>query len=172
MKSRFPLLFIAAFITLIACNSKKTSTPLQVNQHFASISDSLWNYGINYATALKQALQDKNFTTLTPLRLKIQSFAQRKRTELSTMKDVKDSKDFRLAMLSFLDFEIDMTNKIVAMESLSASTPQEEIDAAVQNLIETGRKESKYVNDVRAAQSIYAHNNGFAIAPLATPTGK
>ncbi len=81
------------------------------------------------------------------------------------MKDVKNSKELRMAMINFLTYEKTMvSNGFKPMELLPADASEEQVKAALDKMSELSKKEAGELEKVGAAQEAYAKANGFAIA--------
>jgi hypothetical protein len=163
--------FLLPFILLIGCTvvsvnakAQKPSTPLELNDYFAAISDSLYRGGKAWGIQFNKVQASKEFATLIPFRLSMEQYAKKMVSELTTMKDIKNSKDFRLAVIGFLNFEVElMTQAFIPIEKLTAKSSKETYDAAINNLVLLAAKEKDYLSTIAITQKAYADSNGFTI---------
>ena len=146
--------------------TKAQTTPLQFNDKIAYITDSLFKKGQQWGTKFNEAYQAKNFASLKPTREAMERYITAKITEVQNMKDVKNSKNLRMAMVSFLKFEKDMiTRSFIPVESLKSTATENEVKAALDKMTEFSTQEAGELKKVSDAQEAYAKANGFTIAP-------
>jgi hypothetical protein len=156
--------FLAFVCNGVIANAQKPTTPLELNNYFASINDTLYAGGKAWGNKLNSVMENKTFDSLTPLRMKLQSFITAKQQELKTMKDIGGSEKFRLAMLEFLAFEEKMMKEAFApLEKLNKTSTDEQVKAVLKSLIELAGNEDTELKKVNTAQNEYAEKNGFAI---------
>ncbi len=80
------------------------------------------------------------------------------------MKDVKDSKEMRLALIEFLQFEKGLINSsFMQIEKLAPYSTEKEMEDAMKHLEEASQKEEPYLMKLTQAQDAYAKNNGFTV---------
>jgi hypothetical protein len=162
--------FICTLIVFSLLGSASTSqaqtTPLEFNDQLVSITDSLYKMGQKWGREFNNSYKANDFSLLTPPRLELERFVNRKIEEVKNMKDVKNSKDLRTAMIEFLQFERAMCDSAFkAVEKLGKDAPSEKIKAAYANLQKFSEKEQGALQKVTIAQEAYAKANGFTIAP-------
>ena len=164
MKFRPYFLVVAIAIAAVACSGKKSLTPLQINQKFVGINDTLRSYGNEFAQKLRTAMSTKDFSAVSGDRAKIEGFIKAKQSELNNMEDVKGSGDFRKAMLKFLDFQMEMCKSMFdGADKLKADPSDEAINGFVNNLIEQGKEENGRLEEVRKTQQAFAKKNNITI---------
>lgn len=164
MKFRPYFFVIAIAIAAIACSGKKSLTPVQVNEKFVHINDTLRKYGNEFAQKFRTAVTTRDFSEVSADRPKIEGYIKAKQKELSEMDDVKGSGDFRKAMLGFLDYQMKMCNTMFdGVGKLSASSTEDEINGFVNNLMEMGKEENERLKEVRETQQAYAKKNNITI---------
>lgn len=152
-------LFIAGYTI-----AQKPTTPKQLSDHIDDISDSLSKLGKAWGNKLTSVVYSKGFDSLVPLREKMQAFIEAKRTDLSSIADIKDSKKFRESMLAFLDFELKMiAEAFIPIEKLNTASSQTDINAAFKVLLKTARQEEEELEKVYKEQVEYSKKNKFKI---------
>ncbi len=160
------LLFIAS-IPAIA----QELTPIEFNDKLVGITDELYQKGTSWGTKFNEVYTSKDFASLRPYRESLETFIDGKIADVKSMKDVKNSKDLRMAMISFLNFERKMaTDAFKPMDQLSSSASDEEIQKAYDNLQLLAKDEAAELDKVAAAQEAYGAANGFTIEPAETET--
>ena len=84
--------------------------------------------------------------------------------DLTAMKDVSGSENFRAAMLNFLSYEKKMIKVyFTAFETLDSSSTSDDIQKHMNDLIAVSKDEEAQLQKVREAQDEYAKKNGFVI---------
>ena len=155
------LLLISAHCTVLA---QKPTTPLELNDYFASINDTLYQHGVAWGGKLNSIFKAKTFDSLAPYRRRLEVFIETKQAELSKMKDIKGSENFRQAMLSFLAFEKKMIMEGFApLEKFDSSSKDADVQAAIDHLTTLASSEKAKLTEVNTAQTAYAKANGFTI---------
>jgi hypothetical protein len=158
------LLFVSLTGISISVNAQKPTTPLQLNDYFAEISDSLFRGGKAWGTQFNKVSTSKDYASLIPFRLGMEQYSKKMVAELTSMKDIKNSKDFRLAVIGFLNYEVElMTQAFIPIEKLNAKSSKEAYDAAIANLVKLAEKEKDYLATIAETQKAYADANGFTI---------
>jgi hypothetical protein len=165
MKSVLRYAAILAFVcTGFIAGAQKPTTPLELNNYFASINDTLYAGGKAWGNKLNAIMETKAFDSLAPSRTKLQQFITVKLQELKTMKDIGGSEKFRLAMIDFLTFEDKMMKEAFApLEKLSKTSTDEQIKTALNSLITLAGSEDAELKKVNVAQNEYAAKNGFTV---------
>jgi hypothetical protein len=139
-------------------------TPIEFNDKIADVTDSLNTYGREWGSNFNAAYQGKDWNILKPGRIKLEKFITKATAQLQSMKDVKNSKPLRMAMISFLSYESRMTKEALLMfEAFNASSSDESIKAAIDKLQQFANNENEELQKVAAAQTKYASENGFSI---------
>ena len=157
---------LIACILSVSTISHAQSTALEFNDHIASITDSLFLKGQEWGTKFNEVYANKDFALLKPMREGLETFVTARIKELTGMKDVKNSKALRMAMLDFLDYELIMvTNAFKPMERLAGTATNEDVKAALDKMTELSKQEAEELKKVGDAQEAYAKANGFSIAP-------
>jgi hypothetical protein len=170
MKFRPYLFVLAIAIAAVACSGKKSLTPLQINEKFVHINDTLRSYGNEFAQKLRAAMTTKDFSEVSDNRPKIEGFIKDKQKELREMDDVKGSGDFRKAMLNFLDYQMKMCNSMFeGADKLKANPSEEEINAFVTNLMAMSKEENQRLEEVRTTQQAFAKKNNITIVNFSPP---
>ena len=165
MKRFFNVLGLIMILALSAFNMKaQTMTPLQFNDNLSSITDSLYARGQQWGVKFNEAYQAKDFKMLVPYRQQLSGFVDKNIARVKVMKDVKNSKALRMAMIGFLEFEKKMiTEGFMPLEQLSPSTSKEDVSAALEKLKSLSASENDQLKKVAIEQEAYAKANGFQI---------
>ena len=157
-------LAIVFFFSFHLANAQQPTTAIQFNDYLVSITDTLYMYGKEWGDQFNEANESKDFTSLSPVRIKIEEFAARKFLEVTTLKDVKGSEKLRAAMLEFLAYEKLMINEHFApIEKLNSSSTDDDVQKHLDALTTAGKAETTALKKVNEAQKDYAKKNGFTI---------
>jgi len=139
-------------------------TPLDYNNRVASYTDTLYALGQEWGTAFNKAFQSGDYSSLKSTADGMNKYIKGAIADLDKMKDLKESKPLRMAMIGFLKFEQDMVEKgFRKFESFTAATPADTVKAAIANLTALSKDENIYLEKVTATQTTYAAQNGFTI---------
>lgn len=155
------ILFFASFHIATA---QKITTPIQLNNYLTGITDTLYKYGQEWGTQLSSSFTSKNFGLLTPFRTRIEEYASKKIVEITAMKNIGGSENFKAAMLEFLTYEKKtVTTYFIPFEKLDSSSTDDNVQKHMNDLIAVGKDESTALQKVNDAQKEYAAKNGFVI---------
>ncbi|MDP4262562.1 MAG: hypothetical protein Q8941_08530 [Bacteroidota bacterium] len=158
--------YLLLIVTLLTVSAIKAQTPVQLNDDLAGITDSLFSKGQKWGLTFTDAYKDGNYSPLKPLTAGMLIFINSKIAYVQNMKDIKNSKPLRMAMLDLLAFEKQMISEdFRAFELFDSTTTKEKLQAALDQLTEKSKEEDAYVRKVAAAQQVYAAENGFTIEP-------
>jgi hypothetical protein len=166
MKRFLLLAFTLLFFTISGLNvfAQQPKTALELNNHLASITDSLYKKGQIWGNQLNNAADRHDFASLAPYRIKIQQFIDLKLAELKKMKDIGGSEEFRTAMIDFLVLEKQMIeSSFIPFEKLPPDATNNQLKSAIDKLTDEAKNESKAIEKVNEIQDLYARKNGFAI---------
>ena len=156
-------LFIAVVLWSFTSLHAQT-TPLQFNNDIAKISDSLFIQGKKWGATFNDAYKSGDYSILKPVADALQIFLDVKTVYVEKLKDVKNSKPLRMAMLDFLGFEKKMLQEnFRPFEAFTSSTPKDQIQAAITSLLEKAKNEDEFIKKVTDKQEVYASENGFII---------
>ena len=156
--------FILLVVVGAGSNSHAQLTPIQFNDKLVAITDSLYVRGQDWGNHFNEAVKSKNFASLRPYRIDLERFVDQKIVAVRGMKDVKNSRSLRLAMLEFLNFEKGMINKaFMPLESLSSEASSDQINAKIDKIREYSKQENVQLEKVNVAQEAYGRDNGFKI---------
>ena len=165
MQRRFYTLVLLLLCTLAGPSVLKAQTPTEFNDKLVAITEGLYSKGQEWGKQFNAAYEAKDFTSLTNKRQQLEQFVTQKLAEVKAMKDVKDSKTLREAMVNFLEFEKGMIDRAFKpMESLGKNPSQEQVKAAYDQLTTYSKEEQVALERVNKAQEAYAKANGFTIA--------
>ena len=128
MKTIFKACAFVTVVLLLSVSTKaQTMTPLQMNDNLSSITDSLYARGQQWGTKFNEAYKAKNFKILIPYRQNLSVYVDKNIARVKAMKDVKNSKALRMAMVGFLEYEKKMiTEGFMPLEKLSPTISDEE----------------------------------------------
>ncbi len=167
------LLAIVFVLTATILHAQSALTPLEFNDKLTQVTDSLYARGQAWGLQFNQAYKSKDFKSLTSYRQGMVQFINANIARINAMKDVKNSKPLRMAMISFLRFELHMaTDAFQPMEKFTPSSTNEEIKTAYDNLKALSGGEEPELAKVAAAQEAYAKENGFRIETEAEAKAK
>jgi hypothetical protein len=139
-------------------------TPIGFNEQLTSITDSLMFRGQQWGRAFNEANRTRAYASLKSTRLQLERFVDANIARVRVMKDVKNSYAFRMAMLSFLQYEKRMIrDAFMPLEQISPAATREEVGAKLARLKEFSKAEAAELEKVGAAQAAYAESNGFRI---------
>jgi hypothetical protein len=159
-----PLTLFAFLVTGFFSYAQQPSSPLELNDYFVSINDTLYSSGKEWGSKLNEVYASKEFSLLETARVKMETFIERKIAELKKLKDINGSEKFRLAMLDFLNFENKMMKEAFRpFEKLNKASSEEDIKKAIAGLTELAKNEDTELQKVNKAQQDYAVKNGFTI---------
>jgi len=141
-------------------------TPVAFNADLSSRADSFFRLGAIWGSKLEDISHaSRNYEELKPYRLRATDYIDLQVNELTLLKDVKDSKNMRLALIEFLKFEKTLINSsFMQIEKLPAKATEQQMQLAFGSLEEASAKEEPYLMKLIQAQEAYAANNGFKVA--------
>ena len=161
---RTTALAILFFFSFHLANAQQPTTALQFNDYLVTITDTLYMYGKEWGDQFNVAHESKDFTSLSPMRIRIEEYAAKKFLDVTTMKDIKGSEKLRAAMLEFLAYEKLMINeRFTPMEKLNSSSTDDDIQKHLDALATASKGEATALKKVNDAQKEYAKKNGFTI---------
>lgn len=162
MKKIF-LPLLSALILLASCSGNKKKA-FDFNQSLAKISETLNSKGVALGTQLKTAMATKDFSSVATSCKDLHSYIDEKLVDLKGMKDVAGSEKLRSSMIDFLGFEKELVSQAFdPFAKMDANTTEEEMQTAIDNMMEKTKEESGYLLKVQSAQKEYASKNGFKI---------
>ena len=148
---------------MLGCNSDKKKA-YEFNQKLVAISEALRVKGTQIADALSIAANTKNFSRVDSANKDLLNYIDTKTAELKVMENVAGSEKLKLAMMDFMDFERDLvSSSFLPFGKMNESTPGEEIQFAVEQMMNKVKEEDKYLQRVQDAQKEYAAKNGFKV---------
>jgi len=164
-------IYLLLVVMLLAISlTKAQTTPLQLNDDLASISDSLFAKGQNWGVTFNEAYKSGNYILLKPVSGNMLSFINRKTTYVQNMKDIKNSKPLRMAMLDLLAFEKKMViEAFMPFELFTTTTPADKVQAALDSLKEKAVPENEIIKKLITEQEIYGAANGFKVGEETKP---
>jgi hypothetical protein len=151
------------FIALLAsCNLNKREDAIKLSSALMVANDSLSYYGRDWNEELKIAVNTRNFTGLPESRKKLESYIDRKISELKDMEDVGGSEKLRESEIDILSFEKNVIQtKFTAFEQFNANTPLPQITTAYESLLKERETEVKKMSAFEKLQDSYAEKNDF-----------
>lgn len=148
----------------ITIYAQQPKTALELNNQLASITDSLYAKGQAWGNKFVSAMDTKDFSTLTPYRMQMQQYIDKKLADVRKIKDINGSENLRTVMIDFLNYEKTMIDKgFVPVEKLGATTTEDDIKKVMENLTNASKDEAEFLRKVSDAQDTYAKKNGFTI---------
>jgi hypothetical protein len=144
--------------------AQKPKSPLELNNYFASITDSLYHYGVSWGSQFQKARESKDFRSLATHRKRIEDYANNIFQELVVMKDISGSEKLRAAVIDFLSYERRIIKEgFVPFEKFTKTSAEEDIQKAIDALVAAGKDESAILKAINDEQVAYGKKNGFAI---------
>src|SRR5262245_5031311 len=89
-------------------NTPSSKQAIAFSDGMSDITDSLYQLGSSWGDKFSKVRDEKKFSELVPYRIRVEKFIDKKIVDLRSMKDVGNSKDLRLGMIEFLQFEKEM----------------------------------------------------------------
>ncbi|MCW3128120.1 MAG: hypothetical protein JWO03_3778 [Bacteroidetes bacterium] len=162
------VMILLMFTTTIGYAQSKTAassmTAIELNNSYSSVSDTLYQMGTQWGTVLNEVMTSGEYAKLKPVRAEMEQFIARKQKEIKASPIIGGSEKFKEAMLSFLNFESNMTTKaFMPFEKLTAASKTDEVNAMIANVTTLSKGETDVLAEVQKTQSAYATKNGFAI---------
>ena len=155
---------LTAVVIFTACKSQKTA--IEFNDKIVAINKGFYEKGQVFGTALKTALATKDFSKLGPQCDEMVVVVNDGIAKLNAMENVSGSEELKEQALNYFKFEKTLIDKaFVPFKSMNATTSDEEIKTATDNLMTAAKDENNYLEKVRLAQNEYAKKNGFTIKP-------
>ncbi|MBI1342697.1 MAG: hypothetical protein GC171_07185 [Terrimonas sp.] len=143
---------------------QEPKTPFELNETLAGISDSLYTIGVNWGNAFNEANQSGDFSAIKTVRVSLEKYIDTKITYVSNMKDVKNSKAFRLAILDFLNYEKSFCDDgLKPFENLDSKSSDADKKKLLDQLTPILSKEENLLKAIAVVQKKYAEENGFTI---------
>jgi hypothetical protein len=162
MKKILLLLLFAS--NAIVLKAQTPTTPIEMNNYLMDIVNDLYARGKAWGAHYNEVRESKDFASLKTDRDSLEKIINQSIEDVEGLKDIKGSRMLRLAMLDFLQFEKTMVeNDFASIEKLNKDSSDEEIDAALQKLLDMADHENEWLDKVRDEQKKYAEANGFTI---------
>lgn len=157
------LFFILLFISATAA-AQTPKTPLEFNDKIVSYIDTMYTSGEQWGTVFNEASTSGKYATLKTVTDKMETYINRSISSLTTMQDVKNSKQLRLSVIEFLQFEKSLINKAFRpFEKFNSETSDETKKAAIDNLVALSKEEDQCIKKILELQTKYGAENGFSI---------
>jgi len=165
-----PLALLAIFALVFASQplfaQKKFDTALEMNDYLVGTVDSLFEKGSVLGRAVVSGRSSKDFTDLVKAKKDIIRYGGKRLAELKNTPDQFGSAELRKALISFVEFEMDLIgNQLPLLDKLHAKSTEAEIQAAIEQLLDQSKKEQQYLDKVINVQAKFAEQNGFALEP-------
>lgn len=155
---------ILLILLLLTTGTTFAQTPIDINNKLAAIPGELSAKGKKWGTVFNEAYKTHTWSKLKPAREDMQQYINTTLTNVQNMKDVKNSKPLRMAVISFLQYEQKMvTNGFLPFEAFNSETEPYEIKKAFDNLKTVSEVESAMLERVADAAAVYAKENGFEL---------
>ena len=141
-----------------------SQTPIEFNNNLAKFTDSLFKKGQAWGKKFAEVHPTKEYSKLTPYRIEMEIYLEKKIRELKAMPDVNDSKELREGMIEFLSYEMQMAvNVFKPFEKLDNTSSATDITNTIENLKKAAASENAKLQEYIKLQKAYAANNGFTI---------
>lgn len=142
-------------------NNKKNAIAL--NDAFVKINDSLYYKGKNYGELLGAAIREKNFSGTADFRKNLAAYVDNEIDYVKNMKDVAGSETFRQKEIEYLQFEKQLVTSYAVWDGFTATTSQDDIMKAYNDVISKVKTEEEMLNSVKQAQQEFGAKNGMPI---------
>lgn len=162
------LILYALLLLVIPVSSyaQKAMTPVEFNDRLADITDSMYAMGQSWGTLFSEVRDERKFSELKPVRIRLEQFLDKEIEHLKAMKDVGSSKELRMGMISFLQFERSMAKTaFMPIEKLNSNSTEKQVDDAIEHLTTEAKKEEAELAKYALLQEAYAKTSGFKLAP-------
>lgn len=157
MKIKYLLFISLIWFAPLSGSAQKTEAEtefaLEFNDFCASMTDSLYEYGIEWGEKFQSVVGNGNYASLAPLSKKLISSIERYQKELIKRKTHEDMDDLKVAMLDFLTFEKNMIlTAFIPFEQFNSGTSEETIDAQIKTLMAASEQEGAVLSKVNMEQ--------------------
>lgn len=154
---------VALSMTVSGCKSKKEQI-IELNNKLTIINDSLYNRGINLGMIIRASSTTKDFPAIAVYGKQMENFIDEKIIEVNKLENVGGSDQYKDAIAKFLVFEKKlMQDALAPFGKLDKNSSQQQVNDAMQHLINVAKDEQKYLVDVRATQRDFAAKNNITL---------
>jgi hypothetical protein len=162
-KAIFGTIFIA-LVAIAPAMAQQPTNPVEMNNYLTGIVSELYSGGVKWGNKYLEVSTSKDYSEIASTRTELEKLIDAKQAELRTITDVNDSKEFRMAIMSFLKFEKRIVHEGFApFENLGKNPKQEDVAKAEKTLTELSAAESTEIDKIKTTQAAYAKNNNFTI---------
>jgi hypothetical protein len=145
-------------------NTAIRAKAIAFNDALVLVVDTLYEMGKGWGDRFVALRTSQKFSELAPYRARLEKYVDGKIVYLQNMKDVSNSKDLRMALIGFLQFERQMIKSgFMQFEKFGPNDPAADVDAAMDKLTEDSKKEGERLKQYAQLQEAYAKANGFTI---------
>ena len=157
--------FLITLLALATGNIYAQSTPVELNDHMVDITDKVYEHGEAWGAAFKNAMDTQNWSDLKPIRQKMEYYIATTTRELGEMKDIKNSKALKDAMIAYLNYEGKMVRDgFTPFERFDGDIDNESLKNAIDKMVAMGDEETVLLEKLIEVQDAYAKANGFKVA--------
>lgn len=162
---------IALLLFLCSCSIFQKKKAIELNDQLAHCLDSIYSKELELGRTITIATtQTHDYTAVTASRENLEHYIDRKSTEIQAIENVAGSEQFKAAFLDLLVHEKQSARESIArIEQLNASSTAEEVQDALNQLVEKSKTGDNYLEKVKDAQKGYAQKNGFEIKENTPP---
>ena len=161
---KYLLLLLATGLIIAGCKYTKKQA-IEFNNKLSAISDSLYSRGKAAGVVINEAITNKDFAPVGIAGKKLEAFVREKIEAVKGMENVAGSENLKAAMLDFLEYEIKVSREAFGpFGELKAESTEEEVQAAITNLMDKSKDETTFMVKLKTAQSEFAKRNKFEIA--------
>lgn len=151
--------FMGMLIFFSACNDSKKEAE-QNYKELSAINDSLYHYGQQWTDLLPDAVNTKNFTSLSPLRQAAEDFVESKLVHLRSIDEDGSFTNLKKAEINYLLLEKDIIHEgFGAFEQFNPETPDSLISDAYADLLAMIEQEEEEQQRLRSAFKEYAEQH-------------
>ncbi len=145
-------------------SAQKFESARDLSDFYASVMDSLYAAGAEWGTQVGKSMETMNFNAVIPIRKKMESFIDKKLSELAKIKDQFGCEDLRLTTMDILGLEKMLTQEaFIPAEKLTKTSTEADIEKLINGLKAAEKKEEAAMVRIKEAQKDCAAKNGFTI---------
>lgn len=149
----------ALSIAITGCKSDKQKA-IELNNKLASINDSLYKRGVNLGVVIRTSSSTHDFSKIAQFGGEMETFIDAKIVEVNKLENVAGSDKYKDAVAEFLNFEKKlMRDALLPFAKLDKESSRQQINDAMQHLVNVAKDEEKYLMGVRATQREFAAKN-------------
>lgn len=156
------LLSLVLLLLLNSCDFNKKDRCIQLDNKIGMTNDSLLRYGAAWGSELDIAISTLDFTGLSPIRVEMEEYIDRKVIEIKELKNVGGSETLLKTELDFLKVEKSIvSDELTAFEQFNASSQMDDIVKAYADMQVSAAKERELLQKIHKLRDQFAEKNDF-----------